>query len=335
MITYVIPLHFYSCHFDNHLIMYEPVICDDGYIYEKELIENYLKNNKNMSPITKQIINTIIPNKVLSNEISDFIKNKSEFLTKQYLPKYLLNNIDYNNHNKNDNFKTTLNNNNNKNNNDNINNNSNDNRNDSNRNEFFYELLNNVKKENIELRHMIFNVSQRLEKIEYNKKLYLLHDNVKNIFNYKKYTFIDMTNIIHLYNDNFDLIKTFDLKSCDIFEKNNSIYVVINDANILCDLIFDDSNLKIYCISNKYSIDNKNITNKYNKYNKDEIINICNLYCNIVTTGKDEDKIIMAKFYNNDVLIDVLCFKDLYWLELTSNVFYIGNKTHGKIYHIC
>lgn len=80
-----IPKHFYSNYFNNDLIMNQPVMCNDGFTYEKELIENYLKLNNNISPMTNENIVNITINKSLLNEINDFIKNNKSYLSKQYL----------------------------------------------------------------------------------------------------------------------------------------------------------------------------------------------------------------------------------------------------------
>lgn len=87
-----IPKLFYSNYFNNDLIMNQPVIYDDGFTYEKELIENFLKTNNNISPITGETISDKIINKALINEIIEFIKNH-DCLSKQYIPKCLIENF--------------------------------------------------------------------------------------------------------------------------------------------------------------------------------------------------------------------------------------------------
>jgi hypothetical protein len=65
-------------------LMKDPVLCQDGYTYERMAIEEYLKKNP-ISPITRQPIDQtrLIPNRNLKNAIESFIKDNGLSVIKQ------------------------------------------------------------------------------------------------------------------------------------------------------------------------------------------------------------------------------------------------------------
>ena len=55
-----------------------PVVASDGYTYESEAIEKYLKDN-NVSPITKQpISNNIFPNRSIMDAVQEYQKESKK-----------------------------------------------------------------------------------------------------------------------------------------------------------------------------------------------------------------------------------------------------------------
>ena len=58
-------------------LMTDPVICDDGYTYERE---NLLALPESISPMTRQPINKsiLIPNRAIVDAVAEFIKNKQK-----------------------------------------------------------------------------------------------------------------------------------------------------------------------------------------------------------------------------------------------------------------
>eukprot|EP00607_Mallomonas_marina_P006469 CAMPEP_0182430482 /NCGR_PEP_ID=MMETSP1167-20130531/41019_1 /TAXON_ID=2988 /ORGANISM="Mallomonas Sp, Strain CCMP3275" /LENGTH=184 /DNA_ID=CAMNT_0024615643 /DNA_START=711 /DNA_END=1265 /DNA_ORIENTATION=- len=60
-------------------IMRDPVICSDGFSYERSAISDWLKI-RNTSPKTNEILpnTTLIPNKILKNMITEWIANNGE-----------------------------------------------------------------------------------------------------------------------------------------------------------------------------------------------------------------------------------------------------------------
>lgn len=70
-------------------LMSEPVICCDGFTYEKSAIEKWFKS-KNTSPMTGLVLENknIIPNRIVKNLLSE-IKEEEE-------PKYIINKFYYN-----------------------------------------------------------------------------------------------------------------------------------------------------------------------------------------------------------------------------------------------
>lgn len=91
--------HEYLCPI-SHDIMNDPVICNDGYTYERNMILNILNS---ISPITRELINknNLIPNQNLKDTIERYkILNGNEFniykfwvKTKQKMFNSLINNI--------------------------------------------------------------------------------------------------------------------------------------------------------------------------------------------------------------------------------------------------
>jgi len=57
----------------NHTIMFNPVLAEDGYNYEKEAIEHWLEEH-DTSPMTRETIgNKLISNKDLKSDIMGFL----------------------------------------------------------------------------------------------------------------------------------------------------------------------------------------------------------------------------------------------------------------------
>lgn len=67
----------------THEIMREPVMCSDGYTYEKNAISEWFMSGKSTSPMTNdQLTNTEYRfNHDLRNQIFEFIENKSKETT--------------------------------------------------------------------------------------------------------------------------------------------------------------------------------------------------------------------------------------------------------------
>jgi len=56
-------------------VMKEPVIASDGHTYEKEAIEKWIQNGRNVSPMTNQPLtnNVLVPNYNLKSAIATYV----------------------------------------------------------------------------------------------------------------------------------------------------------------------------------------------------------------------------------------------------------------------
>ena len=66
--------HAFTCPI-THQIMADPVICDDGYTYERVAITEYLKTH-NTSPITRLPVKIISENRAIKDVIYEYLKSK-------------------------------------------------------------------------------------------------------------------------------------------------------------------------------------------------------------------------------------------------------------------
>jgi hypothetical protein len=77
-----IPPHF-ICPISNQIFL-EPVICEDGHVYEKDMIEKWLQISQS-SPITRQIMSIRYDNcTTLQEDISLFLYNFPQHRLNQY-----------------------------------------------------------------------------------------------------------------------------------------------------------------------------------------------------------------------------------------------------------
>jgi hypothetical protein len=78
-------------------ILTDPVICSDGFTYERTAIEIWLRSN-NTSPMTGLVLENknLIPNIIVKNLLSE-IKEKEKEKYINYNHNYYNNNYDYNN----------------------------------------------------------------------------------------------------------------------------------------------------------------------------------------------------------------------------------------------
>jgi hypothetical protein len=72
-------------------IFSEPVICSDGFTYEKSAIEIWFKSN-NTSPMTGLVLENknLIPNRIVKNLLSEIKEEKQEYIINKFY-----NNIKY------------------------------------------------------------------------------------------------------------------------------------------------------------------------------------------------------------------------------------------------
>lgn len=68
----------------THQIFYDPVIADDGYVYEKTVLEKLLIKYNKKSPFTRKEIKSHYSSITLKNLIDDIIKKNPEYAQFQY-----------------------------------------------------------------------------------------------------------------------------------------------------------------------------------------------------------------------------------------------------------
>jgi len=86
----------FRCPISNDIFM-DPVLCDDGYTYERECIEKWLAHH-NSSPLTrKNISNKFISNLSMKSMIAELLEKHPELKNEQYKHKSININLFYNN----------------------------------------------------------------------------------------------------------------------------------------------------------------------------------------------------------------------------------------------
>lgn len=300
-----IPKHFFSCYFNNNLIMSQPVLCDDGFIYEKELIENYLKSNNNISPMTNCIINSLIINKTLLNEINEFIKNNVKYLSHRYISKYYDENLEISKLNS---GYCNLNN----------------------------EII-NMKNEIINLKNE-FNNLKNDTKIKFsnisNYKLRTLYQgNFSCFYKYNDYVIYLSSEKFVLYDVNNIIIAEFIGCFSDLRVYNNCIYVknniVFNYENSYVDkeLLFDKNNLTIFSCKNNYVFD-ENYKNLY------KLTNFNTSKLKITSSNFNSGCHLISVYYNCQFIDNIVVNCDPIITIINDNQFHVLCYDKSFIYEI-